>query len=48
MEQFSGEEDGATASIRAMAQQMGNQLRNYFPLTLLLDDRGAVIDAMLC
>jgi putative aldouronate transport system substrate-binding protein len=43
LERFSGEEDAATASIRATAQQMGNQLRNYFPLTLLLDDRDAVI-----
>lgn len=37
------EEDEATASIRQTAQQMGNQLRNYFPLVLLLDDRDAVV-----
>ncbi|MHA7966640.1 extracellular solute-binding protein [Paenibacillus sp. CAU 1782] len=43
LERFGGEEDAATTAIRATAQQMGNQLRNYFPLTLLLDDRDAVI-----
>lgn len=43
LDRFSGEEDEATAAIRATAQQMGNQLRNYFPLTLLLDYRDAVI-----
>lgn len=43
LERFAGEEDEATAAIRQTARQMGVQLRNYFPLNLLLDDRDAVI-----
>jgi putative aldouronate transport system substrate-binding protein len=43
LERFGGKEDEATASIRAVAQQMGVQLRNYFPFSLLLDDRDAVV-----
>lgn len=43
LERHAGEEDEAKASIRAIARQMGVQLRNYYPLGLLLDDPDAVV-----
>jgi len=43
LERYAGAEDEAAASIRLIAAQMGIQLRNYYPLGLVLDDRDAVI-----
>jgi len=43
LERYAGEEDEATATIRATSRQMGVQLRNYFPAGLLLDDPDAIV-----
>ncbi len=43
LERYKVDEDEATFALRSTAQQMGVQLRNYFPFDLLLDDPDAVI-----
>ncbi|URN93021.1 MAG: extracellular solute-binding protein [Candidatus Pristimantibacillus lignocellulolyticus] len=42
LERHEGIDDESSESIRATAQQMGIQLRNYFPFDLLLDDPDGV------
>lgn len=43
LERNAAPDDEQTAEIRAKAQQIGNQLRNYYPFNLLLDYPDAVV-----
>ncbi|HIW34191.1 MAG TPA: extracellular solute-binding protein [Candidatus Paenibacillus intestinavium] len=42
LERHEGMDDESSKAIRATAQQLGTQLRNYFPFDLLLDDPDGV------